>query len=78
MGPGKVTTTGGGWMKAVESGHWRAHSSLQPSAMGWGTATLVFGGHRSEQDILVGWDGGLQEGRECQVAADGNSPGTGA
>ncbi|KAF2985214.1 hypothetical protein EK904_007528 [Melospiza melodia maxima] len=40
MGPGKVTTTGGGWMKADESGHWRAHSSLQLSAMGWGTATL--------------------------------------
>ena len=47
MGPGKVTTTGGGWMKAVESGHCRAHSSLQLSAMGWGTATLVFGGLRS-------------------------------
>ncbi|KAL2295581.1 hypothetical protein Nmel_018694, partial [Mimus melanotis] len=29
MGPGKVTTTGGGWMSAVESGHCRTHGSLQ-------------------------------------------------
>lgn len=41
MGPGKVAMMGGGWMKAVESGHWRAHSSVQLSAMGWGTATLL-------------------------------------
>ena len=43
MGLGKVTTTGGGWIKADESEHWRAYSSLQLSAMGWGTATLVLG-----------------------------------
>lgn len=47
MGPGKVTTTGGGWIKALESGHCRTHGSLQLSAMGWGTATLGLGGHSS-------------------------------
>ncbi|XP_032910543.1 scale keratin-like [Catharus ustulatus] len=45
MGPGKVTTTGSGWIKADKSGHWRAHSSLQLSAMGWGTAMLVLVGY---------------------------------
>jgi len=47
MGPGKVTTTGGGWMRAVESGHCRTQASLQLLAMGCGQAMLLVVGHRS-------------------------------
>lgn len=57
MGPGKVTTEGGGWMTTVESGHWRTQGSLQLSASGAGAATPQEVLHRLEQDIV-------QAGRE--------------
>ena len=58
MGPGKVTTEGGGWITTVESGHCRTQGSLQVSASGAGAATPQEGAHRLEQDIF-------QAGKEC-------------
>lgn len=49
MGPGKVTTEGGGWITTVESGHCRTQGSLQESARGHVGATPQEG---TQQDIL--------------------------
>ena len=51
MGPGRVTTTGDGWITTRESWHWRTQGSLQLLASGVGPQ----GRHRSKQDMVVGW-----------------------
>ena len=45
MGPGRVTTTGEGWITYVESWHCRTQGSLQLLASGVGPQGV--GGHRS-------------------------------
>jgi len=45
MGPGRVTTTGEGWITTVESWHWRTQGSLQLLACGVGPQGV--GAHRS-------------------------------
>jgi len=52
MGPGRVTTTGEGWITTRESWHWRTQGSLQLLASGVGPQ----GRHRSKQDMAVGWE----------------------
>jgi len=60
MGPGKVTTEGGGWITTVESGHCRTQGSLHVSARGAGAATPHEGTHRLEQDIFQARQGVLE------------------
>lgn len=52
MGPGRVTTTGEGWITTVESWHCRTHGSLQLLASGVGPQEV--GGHRSLEDMAAG------------------------
>lgn len=51
MGPGRVTTTAGGWMTTWESWHCLTQGSLQLLASGVGPQ----GRQRLEQDMAVGW-----------------------
>ena len=54
MGPGRVTTTGEGWMTMVEFWHCLTQGSLQLLARGVGPHGW-HGWHWSQQDMSQGW-----------------------